>query len=70
MAAKDIASQAAAGIAAINSLGNLAGFLAPYIIGYAKDATGSTAIGLYVIAGGLVLGGAAVLTTSPKLVNR
>jgi D-galactonate transporter len=61
---------AAAGIAVINSVGNLAGFTAPYLIGFAKDATGSTAIGLYIIAGGLVVGAVAVLTTSPKLVNR
>ncbi|MDB5438368.1 MAG: Nitrate/nitrite transporter [Caulobacteraceae bacterium] len=61
---------AAAGIAAINSMGNLAGFAAPYIIGYAKDATGSPAVGLYIIAGGLVVGALCVLMTSPKLVNR
>lgn len=30
---------AAAGIALINSLGNLAGFLSPYAVGWLKDAT-------------------------------
>jgi len=33
---------AAVGIALINSLGNTGGFLGPYIIGFAKDKTGST----------------------------
>ena len=61
---------AAAGIAVINSVGNLAGFVAPYAIGYAKDATGSAAIGLYAIAGGLVIGAICALATPAKLVNR
>jgi D-galactonate transporter len=61
---------AAAGIAAINSVGNLAGFTAPYLIGYAKDATGSPAVGLFIIAGFMVLSAAAVLTVPAKLVNR
>lgn len=37
---------AAAGIALINSVANLAGFGAPALIGYVKDATGSTTLGL------------------------
>ena len=61
---------AAAGIAVINSVGNLSGFAAPYLIGYVKDATGSAAIGLYIISGGLVLGAILVLMTPAKLVNR
>jgi len=61
---------AAAGIAVINSVGNLAGFVAPYLIGYAKDATGSAAVGMYAIAGGLVVGALCVLATPAKLVNR
>ena len=61
---------AAAGIAVVNSVGNLAGFVAPYLIGYAKDATGSAAIGMYIIAGGLVTGAIATLLTPAKLVNR
>jgi ACS family tartrate transporter-like MFS transporter len=32
---------AAASIAAINAIGNLAGFVGPYLIGAIKDATGS-----------------------------
>lgn len=50
---------AAAGIALINSVGNVGGFVGPYGIGYLRDATsgfsaGLIAIGLIVIVGGLV----------------
>jgi MFS transporter, ACS family, tartrate transporter len=41
---------AAGGIALINSIGNLAGFGGPYLIGWAKDATGSTSTGLLVLS--------------------
>ena len=34
----------------INSIGNLAGFAAPYAMGYLKDATGSYASGLLSLA--------------------
>jgi MFS family permease len=61
---------AAAGIAVVNSVGNLAGFVAPYLIGWAKDATGSAAVGMYIIAGGLVVGAACALLTPAKLVDR
>jgi MFS family permease len=63
-------SGAAAGIAMINSVGNLAGFVAPYLIGAAKDATGSAAFGMYAIAAGLVVGAIATLMTPARLVNR
>ncbi|MDR7380065.1 D-galactonate transporter [Rhodoferax ferrireducens] len=61
---------AAAGIAVINSVGNLAGFVSPYLIGYLKDLTHSTQIGMYVLAGMLVLGAFAVWRTPAALVNR
>jgi nitrate/nitrite transporter NarK len=61
---------AAAGIAVVNSVGNLAGFVAPYVIGYAKDATGSAAVGMYIIAGCSVAGAGLVLATPAKMVNR
>jgi ACS family tartrate transporter-like MFS transporter len=41
---------AAVGFAVINSIGNLSGFTAPYVVGVIADATGSTAGGLQVIA--------------------
>jgi D-galactonate transporter len=56
---------AAAGIAWINSVGNLGGFIAPFLVGWLKDLTHSTATGLYVLSGGLVLGGILVLTFIP-----
>jgi D-galactonate transporter len=61
---------AAAGIAAINSVGNLAGFAAPFLIGAIKDATQSTNIGLYLLAGVLVAGAIVVLNVPARLVNR
>ncbi|RVU28133.1 MFS transporter [Streptomyces antnestii] len=61
---------AAAGLAVINSVGNLAGFVSPYMIGALKDSTGSTAIPMYVLALALVVGAAAVLTTKKSVVNR
>ena len=52
---------AAAGIALINSVGNLAGFVSPYLVGAVKDATGSPAIGIYLVAASLAAGGVLVL---------
>ena len=40
----------AAGIAWINSIGNLAGFGGPYLVGWIKDTTGSTAHGLLALS--------------------
>jgi ACS family tartrate transporter-like MFS transporter len=42
---------AGAGIAVINSLGNLGGFIGPYLIGWIQQLTGSYSGGLYVMAG-------------------
>ncbi|MDQ0989227.1 MFS transporter [Streptomyces sp. V3I7] len=61
---------AAAGLAVINSVGNLAGFVSPYMIGALKDSTGSSSIPMYVLALSLVVGAAAVLTTKKDVVNR
>lgn len=43
-------ASAAGGIALINSIGNLAGFGGPYLIGWVKDSTGSTETGLLILA--------------------
>jgi ACS family tartrate transporter-like MFS transporter len=51
---------AAAGIAFINSLGNLGGFFGPYMVGWAKQVTNSFAGGLYALATMTLLG--AILT--------
>ncbi len=42
---------AAGGIAAINSLGNLAGFSGPYAMGWIKDSTGGFGAGLLCLRG-------------------
>ena len=43
-------SALASGLAVANSLGNFAGYLGPIAVGYAKDATGSFEVGIYVLA--------------------
>lgn len=54
-------SAAAGGIALINSVGNLGGFLGPYVMGLVQDATGSFPLGLLAIAMGSVVAGLVVL---------
>jgi D-galactonate transporter len=62
---------AAAGIALVNSFGNLAGFVSPYAVGWLKDTTQSTGAGMYLLAAFLALGAALVLAGMPaKVVNR
>ncbi|SOY57289.1 putative transporter, Major facilitator superfamily MFS [Cupriavidus taiwanensis] len=61
---------AAAGIALINSLGNLAGFLSPYAVGWLKDLTHSTDSGMYLLAACLVVGAALTLAVPKRLVGR
>ena len=64
---------AAAGIAMINALGNLAGFVSPYMIGYLKDMTGRTDAALLVVSAGLVLGAllvAVVVGMAQRAVSR
>jgi D-galactonate transporter len=55
------AATAAAGIAQINAIGNLAGFVGPFLLGYIKDATGSYALGLLPMISLAVIGAIAVL---------
>jgi nitrate/nitrite transporter NarK len=57
---------AAAGIALINSVGNLAGFVSPFMVGSIKDATGNTTAGLYLLAASLFLGGILVLLATRR----
>jgi MFS family permease len=54
-------SAAAGGIALINAVGNLGGFLGPYTMGLVQDATGSFPIGLMAIAMGSIVSGFVVL---------
>ncbi|SFI19500.1 D-galactonate transporter [Collimonas sp. OK307] len=61
---------AAAGIAVINSVGNLAGFVSPFMVGWLKDTTHNNQTGMFMLAGMLVIGAIAILKTPPKMVNR
>jgi nitrate/nitrite transporter NarK len=53
-------SAAAAGIAVINSIGNLGGYLGPWAMGTLRDLTHSHTGGLLMLAGALVLQAALV----------
>jgi len=55
---------AAAGIATINSIGNLGGFVGPFMIGLIKEHSGSYTWGLWFVAGLLVLSSLTVLLLS------
>jgi len=52
---------AAGGIALINSVGNLGGFVGPYAMGLVRDSTGSFTLGLLTIAGGTLIGAIVLL---------
>ncbi len=52
---------AAGGIAMINAVGNLGGFLGPYAMGYIRDATGNFNLGLLFISCGALVAGIVVL---------
>ena len=49
-------ASAAAGIALINSVGNLGGYLGPFVIGALKEHTGQLSSGLYFLSGVMVCG--------------
>ena len=59
---------AAAGIALVNSIGNVGGFVGPYLIGYVREATGSFAAGLVVL--GLSLAVASTLALAARASER
>jgi ACS family tartrate transporter-like MFS transporter len=52
---------AAAGIAIINSIGNLGGFAGPYVIGLVRTSTGQFKGGLLLVSGALAVSGSVVL---------
>lgn len=60
---------AAAGIALVNSVGNLAGFFGPTVLGWLKDATGRTDAGLYILAAFLLLCAPLILALPARLAN-
>jgi ACS family tartrate transporter-like MFS transporter len=53
---------AAAGIGLINSVGNLGGFVGPYLMGWLQDVSGDFRLGLRVLAASAVCSGLVVLT--------
>lgn len=58
---------AAVGIGLINSIGNLAGFVSPSVMGYLNDKTHNAALGLYPVAVCVSLGSVVALITSKTL---
>lgn len=57
----------AAGIAWINSVGNLAGYLSPFLVGRIRDATGTMTPAYFVLGGSCLLAsGLALAVTRPK----
>jgi nitrate/nitrite transporter NarK len=57
---------ASAGIAWINSVGNLGGYVGPSVVGYLSDATHSTSLALLIIACGPLLSAILVATVFKK----
>jgi len=57
---------AASGIALINSVGNLSGWLGPSLVGWLRDVTGKTSAGLYVLASIEVLAALLILRFVPR----
>ncbi|MDF3831915.1 MFS transporter [Cupriavidus basilensis] len=55
---------AAAGIALINTIGNFAGFAAPYVTGTIKDATGSYQVPMFIVGGFMLLSALLVFAIS------
>ncbi len=63
-------ASAAAGIALINSIGNLGGFIGPFLIGWLKQKSGSYAGGLFAVGGLLGLSAAMMLALSYQTAQR
>ncbi len=63
-------TMAAVGIALINSIGNLAGFVAPYLMGILSDLTHSTLTGMLIISCTLFVGAATIFLIPGRIVNR
>jgi len=56
---------ASGGIALINTIGLIGGFLSPTIIGWAQSATGSLHAGLYVMVALLAIGALVLIAMRP-----
>jgi MFS transporter, ACS family, tartrate transporter len=57
---------AAGGIAMINSVGNLGGFVGPFVVGWIKDSTGGFAAALYFLAACAVVSAILAFLTAPS----
>ncbi|WP_433706013.1 MFS transporter [Paraburkholderia sacchari] len=60
----------AAGVALINCVGGLGGFVSPYVVGVIKDVTGSTDYGVFFISLMALVGVTLTLLLPKRLVNR
>ncbi|MEM5345213.1 MFS transporter [Paraburkholderia azotifigens] len=58
---------AATGIAVLNSVGNLAGFVSPYLVGTLNVSSGRTDLAMYVIAAFMVAGGLGAMLLPRKV---
>jgi nitrate/nitrite transporter NarK len=63
-------SAAAAGIAWINSVGNLAGYVSPFLVGKIRDATGSMTLAMLVISASCLMSGLGVLLVAKPATPR
>jgi MFS family permease len=52
-----VGGAAAVGFATVNSIGNLGGFVSPYMLGLITDSTGSPVLGMYAITASIVISG-------------
>lgn len=60
------AGAAVTAIALINSLGQIAGFVSPYFVGWIRDATHGTDVALYLLAALLIVGAMLALAQKPR----
>ncbi|NIE73241.1 MFS transporter [Pantoea sp. Ap-967] len=65
---KLLGASAAAGVAFINSMGNLAGLVSPWLVGWTMDLTASTDLALYIVAACAFLG-AMLFALAPASLN-
>ncbi|NML32763.1 MFS transporter [Paraburkholderia antibiotica] len=61
---------AAAGIALVNAMGNVAGFVGPYAVGWLRELTGTPTASMVMLAGFMFVGGCLALCFPRELVNR
>jgi len=61
---------AAAGIALINSVGNIGGFASTFVVGWMTDLTHSTSASLYLFAGLLVVAALLMLAIPARVINK